>query len=275
MPNLSLPLEPEPAPTLPSTCRLIHGDCLDVMATLQANSVAMVFADLPYGCLSWKHWDVPINLERFWACLKHCSVSKQTVTALAANMMFASMLVGSNSRAYKYELVYKKKQISNFMLAKKRPLCAHEYVLIYFEKQGTYNPQMLPADMRAYPETKDRKSKRGYTNPFFESTTKSVERKNTGGMYPRAVLDNVQDAGKPKLLHPTQKPVSLLEWLIATYTNPGDTVLDPTMGSGTTGYACARLGRSFIGIEKDKTYFDVAAKRIDDERARLGLPQRT
>lgn len=94
-------------------------------------------------------------------------------------------------------------------------------------------------------------------------------------MYPRAVLDNVQDAGKPKLIHPTQKPVALLEWLIATYTNAGDTVLDPVFGSGTTAIACARLGRNFVGIEKDKAYFDVACARIDAERASLGLTPST
>lgn len=262
MATLPLPLEKP----LPSTCTLYHGDCLDVMPTLAPGSVQMVFADLPYGILSHRKWDQCIDLTKFWACLNRLGSSEELVSALAGNMIFCSSLIASNQRKFRYDIVWVKAYASNFLMARKRPLCMHEHILIFSSTKHTYNPQMRDASLRTKTWTKKNPK---LIKANWHASTLHCQAGASGPLFPVSLVQ-AKELRRGRI-HPTQKPVALLEWLIATYTNPGDMVLDPVFGSGTTAIACARLGRNFIGIEKDKTYFDIASKRIAAERERLGL----
>ena len=228
----------------------------------------MVFADMPYGILKKLPWDCAIDLSLFWPRAQTFS-SPETVFVFTASMLFASTLIVSNRGNFKYDLVWEKKLSSSFLLAKHRPMNYHENILVFYKKRGTYNPQMehRKCVRRGRWDAELKKGKHNFID-------KNAERKPyiyTDSIYPKSILAGLNEHTRKQGLHPTQKPVALLEWLVATYTNPGDTVLDPVMGSGTTGVACARLGRNFTGIEKDPQYFATASKRIADERARLGL----
>lgn len=177
------------------------------------------------------------------------------------------------SADFRHDLIWQRTRLTGIFNAKRAPLRCHEHVLIFNGKGGTYNPIM--ETKRPYNVTT-----KSFVSPFYGLTDlPRKDYKNVAKRYPKSIIsvhegdlrNDSLNGRTEKRYHPTQKPVALLEWLIATYTNPGDTVLDPVMGSGTTAIACARLGRNFIGIEKDKTYFDVASKRIAAERERLGL----
>lgn len=226
----------------------------------------MVFADLPYGALKQMAWDVPISSEKMWLALSRICVPR-AAQVFTANMRFALALIASNYRNFSYEIIWEKSLCTSPFLARKRPLPVHELVLI-FNRPNVYNPQMRPESLRAAiaPNWRDKKP---LTDKFFKIERVRATRMS-GPMYPRSVVQGVC-GDRRKSIHPTQKPLPLLEWLIKTYTNPGDTVIDPCMGSGTAGVACARLSRNFVGIEKDSAYFQAASKRIGDERARLGL----
>lgn len=252
---------------------LYQGDCLEVMPTLQAGSVAMVFADLPFGVLSCR-WDSPVDLKQFWKNLQ--SITKtNAVQSFTSTQPFTTSLINSNSKNFSYDLVWCKNSGVGHLLAKKRPMRIHETVLIFNARKGIYRPQMtdghpvLPRTCRA---DKDKSYGANIVQGRKDSTTKR---------YPVSVLAIASDSQRRRgwktvtanYLHPTQKPVALLEWLVATYSNPGDTVLDPVMGSGTTGVACANLGRQFIGIEKDPTYFTAAKARIEAAYASPKPPQ--
>ena len=239
---------------------LHHGDMLDVLPTLAKGSVAMVFADLPYGLLKNRAWDLPIPLSQFWQALYRIVSSAYTV-AMTASMLFASTLVQSNLARFRYDLVWQKHLASNFMMAKKRPLCFHENVLIFGVNSAPYIPQMRPESERVDIRQNNYKSQKKSTGWHGQNTT--IGNNMKGPMYPKSIIITHED--RKNNIHPTQKPVALLEWLIATYTNPGDTVLDPCFGSNTTGVACARLGRKYIGIEKDAEYFRIGKERLERE----------
>lgn len=256
--NDSLPLPLEPA-VAPSTVQLYHGDCLEVMPTLEPKSVAMVFADLPYG-ITRNPWDTPIDLDVLWSCINHITTKPHT-TILTAAHPFAAKIICSNISRFRYDLVWDKKLTTGFLNAKRCPLRRHEQILVFASGATVYNPQMIHGE----PFKKTPRA----LSPNYGHFSIGGPRYSAGARYPTSLIAVPSERKKGN--HPTQKPLALLEWLIATYTNPGDTVLDPTMGSGVAGLACARLGRNFIGIEKDRGYFDIASKRIADERARLGL----
>lgn len=251
---------------------LYQGDCLEIMPTLEDGSVAMCFADLPYGSAKRKttdlSWDSQIAIETFWPHVWRCCTG---VFASTATQPFASSLICSQLRYFRYDLIWHKSNVGGWLNANRAPLRAHESVLVFAKKQSIYNPQKINGKpykcaARKPPLAFEARQKRGSTILL------PTENKN-GKRFPISVLkfDRCKNAG----LHPTQKPVALLEWLIATYTNPGDTVLDPVMGSGTTGVACANLGRRFVGIEKDPTYFAAAKARIEsayaDAQAKLAI----
>lgn len=245
---------------------LHNGDCLEVMPTLPAGSVQMVSADVPYSNFSRRQtanaWDVPINLADMAHQMKQVSTDN-AVWAFTATQPFTSDLVTTWRSRFRYEIIYEKNNASGFLQAKRQPMRAHESVLIFYAGRPTYVPQMTEA-------------KNGWSGG--KSGTKAtnwtgfVRTESRGGLlrYPRSVFRCKAEPHNQRV-HPTQKPVALIEWLIRTYTNEGDTVLDPVFGSGTTAIACLRTGRNFVGIEKDPTYFEVARKRIADEQARLGF----
>jgi len=230
---------------------IYHGDCLEIMPTLPAASVDLVLCDLPYGVTARNAWDAVIPFEPLWA--EYNRVGRGAVV-LTATQPFAAALVMSNAAAFKYEWVWCKQQGTGFLNAKKQPLRSHEQVLVFYRGQPTYNPQMRTG-FKPYVC----KSGRATTN-YGEQV--SVVTESNGERYPLTVVDFGYDKNK---VHPTQKPVALMEYLIKTYTNPGDTVLDNCMGSGTTLVAAKNLGRKAIGIEREEKYCEIAAKRLSRE----------
>lgn len=227
------------------------GDCLDILPTLESNSVDLVLVDLPYGTTACK-WDSIIPLDKLWEQYNRICKEDGAMVFTAAQP-FTTILATSNLENFRYEWIWEKPQGTNPMNAKVMPLKSHENILVFYRKKPVYNPQMW------------------YSTPYtgFSSDTSKIgevygkaqskHRDNPdGSRYPKTVLKFKQEKG----LHPTQKPVELMEYLIKTYTNEGDVVLDNTMGSGTTGVACVNSGRKFIGIESDSQYFKVAEERI-------------
>jgi len=231
---------------------LRHGDCLEVMASLPAGIVDMVMCDPPYGTTACK-WDAIIPLAPMWVQLKRL-VKPNAAIVMTAGQPFTSALVMSNPKMFKYDWVWQKPKGTGHLNAKKMPMRDKEDVLVFYAAQCTYNPQMSVGA----PFGKKTGSKQQSGTTGAHGDNRSI---NRGTRHPKQILqfDVVGRGG----LHPTQKPVALMEYLIKTYTNEGQVVLDFTMGSGTTGVACANTGRKFIGIEKDDTYFKVASDRIE------------
>ena len=228
---------------------LWHGDCLELMKDIPDGSVDMVLCDMPYGTTR-NNWDRVIPLDSLWKEYKRV-VKKNGAIVLFAQTPFDKILGASNLDMLKYEWIWEKSQGTGHLNAKKMPMKAHENVLVFYKRLPTYNPQMREGK----PYTC--KSGRGSTN-YRE--LKSVITENKGYRYPIDILKFNSDKG----FHTTQKPVELCEYLIKTYTNEGETVLDNCMGSGSTGAACVNTNRQFIGIELDEGYFNIAKKRIEE-----------
>jgi site-specific DNA-methyltransferase (adenine-specific) len=230
------------------TIELIEGDCLEIMRELPDASIDMVLADLPYGTTQNK-WDSVLPLDQLWAA--YWRVCKPTAAVvLTAAQPFASALVMSELATFKYEWVWVKSKITGVLNAKKMPVRKHELVLVFARAPTTYNAQGLVA--------KGTVTKQGGNSDNYGARSSDAYVQEWTN-WPRDVLEIASEGATD---HPTQKPVALMEYLTRTYTNEGDTVLDNTMGSGTTGVACANTGRNFIGIEKDAGYFDIACKRL-------------
>jgi site-specific DNA-methyltransferase (adenine-specific) len=230
---------------------LLHGDCLEIMPALESSSVDMVLCDLPYGVTARNPWDSIIPFHLLWA--EYGRIVKESgAFVFTATQPFASALVMSKPEWFKYEWIWRKQQGTGFLNSKKQPLRNHEQVLIFYRKQPTYNPQMTVG--------KPYRCLSGEGSTDYGKQVRVVT-DNRGERYPLTVQEFIYDKNK---VHPTQKPTALMEYLIGTYTNEGDTVLDNCMGSGTTGVACNNLGREFIGIEKSLEYFQVAQSRIEE-----------
>lgn len=233
--------------------QLHHGDCLALMAPIPDQSVDMIMCDLPYGTTQNK-WDAVIPFDALWKAYRRIC---RGAIVLTAAQPFTSALVMSQPDLFKYSWVWNKSKVTGVLNAKKQPLRNHEDVLVFYAQQPTYNPQGLEAcSKRAGTGVAKGKSSGNY-GAITQTEDGTYEQTATG--YPRSVL---QIASEGKTVHPTQKPVALMEYLIRTYTNPDDVVLDNCMGSGTTGVACANTGRGFIGIERDDKYFQIAEDRV-------------
>jgi site-specific DNA-methyltransferase (adenine-specific) len=233
---------------------LIQGECLDVMSKLPENSVDMVLCDLPYG-VTQNSWDIRISLPDLWSAY-HRLCKPHAAIVLTATQPFTSMLVMSNLKEFKQELIWDKKKGSNPLLANKRIMSSHEDILVFNGK--IYHPQMTEGAPYSIPRTGGNHTNSivgGVANPNFVQKTKDTSKR-----FPLSVLPYSIHCGSK--LHPNQKPVGLMRYLIETYTDPGMTILDNTMGSGTTGVACKESGRKFIGIESDPKIFDVSRYRI-------------
>jgi site-specific DNA-methyltransferase (adenine-specific) len=236
---------------------LINADCLDAMRDIPDGSVDMVLTDPPYGTTACK-WDSVIPFEPMWEHLKRITKPNGAIV-LTASQPFTSALVMSNVKMFKYDWVWNKARPTGVLNAKIQPLRNKEDILVFYSKQPTYNPQGL-LQVNKVVGTGATKANRAGNATGLITQTETGKYLQKNGNYPRQVL-----AFKNAIstLHPTQKPVALMEYLIKTYTNAGETVLDFTMGSGSTGVACKNLGRSFIGIEMDADYFAAASKRIN------------
>lgn len=236
--------------------KLYNGDCLEVMKEIEDNSVDMILCDLPYGVTKNK-WDSVIPLDIIWKEYNRI-IKDNGAIILFSQDLFSVNLIMSNIKMYKYKLFWKKDRPSGFLNAKRMPLKDVEEILIFYKKQPTYNPQMW--------EGKESHSVGKVEGEDFcknNNNYGNFGRVNTKGnlKYPRQVLE--YNRPHPPV-HPTQKPVDLLEYLVKTYTNEGDIVLDNCMGSGSTGAACMNTNRRFIGIELDENYFNIAKNRIEE-----------
>lgn len=231
--------------------KLLQGDCLELLSTIPDSSVDLLLVDLPYGTTACK-WDEVIPLDLLWE--QYNRICKESAAMIfTAVQPFTTTLASSNIRNFKYEWIWEKPQGTNPMNAKHMPLKSHENVLIFYRKKPTYNPQMWKSTPYSGFQSDTSKIGEVYGN------AKSKHRDNPEGTrYPKTILKFKQEKG----FHPTQKPVALMEYLIKTYSNENETVLDNTMGSGTTGVACVNTNRKFIGIELEEKYFDVAKERI-------------
>lgn len=241
--------------------QLYNGDCLEIMQQLieQGVKVDAVITDPPYGTTKCQ-WDSIIPFDKMWGLLKQIRKDESPIL-LFGNEPFNSYLRISNVDEYRYDIYWQKERATNIFQLKKRPAKVIETINVFYKKQCTYNPQMVKYEG----PLRTNKVKDGKLGTLIDNNEKKpFEYQDKGVRYPLQIVQFKRDILTSNL-HPTQKPVALMEYLVKTYTNEGDTVLDFTMGSGTTGVACKNLNRNFIGIELDKTYFEIAKDRIEVE----------
>lgn len=242
--------------------QLMQGDCLEMMKYIPDGSVDMILCDLPYGRTKNK-WDIGIDLDRLWEQYKRI-IKKRGCIALFAQTPFDKVLGNSNLAMLKYEWIWEKPMATGRLNCNFAPMKAHENILIFSKSASCFvkNKDNSMVFIPQMTEGKPYKAISGKASTNYDTKwAKEQLTINNGTRYPRDVIKVPHDKSK---LHPTQKPVALLEYLIRTYTNEGDTVLDNCMGSGSTGVACVNTGRNFIGIELDKQYFEIAEKRIKE-----------
>lgn len=229
------------------------GDCFDVLPTIDTGSIDLVCADVPYGTTECK-WDSVLDLERMWLELYRVAKENAAIIIFSAQP-FTSVLVASNLKHWRSEWIWEKGNATGFLNAKRQPLRAHENIEVFYRRQPTYNPQCTHGHER-------RTSKRKSVNSVCYGKAFTLTEYDSTSRYPRDVQFFSSDKQKGNF-HSTQKPVALLRYLIETYSNPGETVLDFTMGSGTAGVACQKASRNFIGIEKDSAIYQVACHRTE------------
>jgi site-specific DNA-methyltransferase (adenine-specific) len=238
--------------------KLYNADCLDIMQEMPNKSIDMILCDLPYGVTANIEWDKSlIDLTKLWS--EYFRIAKyDTAILLMGQQPFVTDLICSCRGIFRYDLIWEKTMPTCGLNANKMPLRKHEIILVFYQSLPTYNPQFTKGKKYVKDRPALSTTGSGIYNPIETDFTKE----NLGVRYPTSILKFSN--GNNQNIHPTQKPVALFEYLIKTYSNEGDMVLDNCMGSGTTGVACANSGRDFIGIEKEKVYFDAAKKRIEN-----------
>lgn len=243
-----------------SNIKLMQGDCLEEMKKIPDGSIDMVLTDPPYGTTACK-WDSIIPLEPMWEQLKRIIKPNGAIVMFGVEP-FSSLLRCSNLKQFKYDWVWQKDKATNHLNAKRMPMRRNEIISVFYKSQCLYTPQLQSKDPKNIrPPTTKRKQAENYG----AMTAESVRKIPVNMSYPNETLQFRGCFGdKGKSLHPTQKPVALMEYLIRTYTNEDETVLDFTMGSGSTGVAAKNLNRKFIGIELDAGYFEIAKERINN-----------
>jgi len=237
--------------------QIIHGDCLKIMPLLPDKSIDMILCDLPYGTTACK-WDNIIPFKPLWEQYERI-IKDNGAIVLTASQPFTTVLINSNIKRFRYSWVWEKEQGVNFLMAKKQPLKVHEDICVFSKKQTVYYPQMT--------EGKPYISGKGDSGEVT-GRVKKIQTKNNGTRYPKSVIRFKRETG----LHSTQKPVALFEYLIKTYTQPGEIVLDNCAGSFTTAVACDNTNRNWICIEKEEEYCNIGLTRVNDNRERLSLP---
>ena len=249
------------------------GDCLELMNSIPDGSIDMILCDLPYGTTACK-WDNVIPFEPLWEQYNRI-IKDNGAICLFGSEPFSSALRMSNIKNFKYDWIWEKHKPSNFALAKKQPMKYHETISVFYKKQCMYNPQMINRIDRRV-EVGQKNNEIGMTINLGElNSLKSVEHDyrnyNANFKLPSSIIKipAVVSTSKEKQPHPTQKPVELLEYLIKTYTNEGEIVLDNCMGSGSTCVACVNTNRHYIGFELDPQYYDIACKRLDEVKGGL------
>ena len=240
---------------------LYHGDCIEIMKQLINDGVRVdcIITDLPYGTTPCP-WDIIIPFEDMWECINKI-IKPNGAVVLFGQEPFSSLLRVSNIKNYKYDWIWKKERLTNVFQVKRRPGKVVENISVFYKKQPTYNPQKTKY------EGPLRSNKIGDNAGFSITQTggggpKPIQYHDDGTRYPLQIIEFNRDSMYEEKYHPTQKPIELLEYLIKTYTNEGEIVLDFTMGSGSTGVACKNLNRKFIGIELNEEYYNISNKRI-------------
>jgi site-specific DNA-methyltransferase (adenine-specific) len=245
--------------------QLFQGDCLKLMGDLPDKSVDLILCDLPYGTTEIK-WDKPLPFEPMWEQYERI-IKNSGAILLFSSQPFTTDLINSNRKMFKYEIIWEKTMKSGYLNAKKMPLRVHENIVVFYKELPTYNPQKFTVTSNSIGRTR-KQSFHTKENQYSAFEKADWSYTDTGERFPVDVIKfsnwNGTLFGKKKnaVKHPTQKPVALCEYLVLTYTNPGDTVMDNCMGSGTTGVSCVKSGRNFIGMEINQDYFAIAQKRI-------------
>lgn len=244
--------------------KIYHGDCLKLMPQyVEDKSIDLILADLPYGTTNCR-WDSPIDLPSLWKEYKRV-IKDNGAILLFAQTPFDKVLGASNLKMLRYEWIWEKTQATGHLNAKKMPMKAHENILAFYKKLPTYNPQKTTGHPRKVSKSYQRdicikRKEEKYGNDYLYGKETSAPDYDSTERYPRSVLTFPTDK-QTNNLHPTQKPLALIEYFVETYTNEGDTVLDNVAGSGTTGEACINLGRNFILMEKELKYYDICLER--------------
>ena len=232
--------------------KIYNMDCIEGMKQLDSNCIDMILCDLPYGVTARNKWDIIIPFDKLWKQYERI-IKDNGAIVFTATEPFSSELIVSNKILFRYDLIWKKPNPTGFLNSNRMPLRGHEQILIFYKKLPIYNPQMT--DGRPY-----KANRSGRTSINYQDT-KLTSGIYDGKRYPISVIKFQRDKEK---LHPTQKPLALFEYLIKTYTNENDLVLDNCMGSGTTAVACKQTNRRYIGFEISKEYCDIANKRLDN-----------
>jgi site-specific DNA-methyltransferase (adenine-specific) len=242
--------------------QIILGDCLEKMKDIPDNSIDFILTDLPYGVTARNKWDSVIDFKELWKQWNRIK-KPETVITLTAQNPFSTVLINSNPEQFRYDLVWDKILSSGFLNANRQPLRVHEYVLVFYDKLGVYNPQKIKGSPTHSRGIKNQTQTQNYG--------KYVPSNNINDMkFPTSII-RLQKVQSGKCLHPTQKPVELFEYLIKTYSNEGDLVLDCCAGSGTTAIACLNTKRDYICIEKEPKYFEIMKNRITEHKSKLLL----
>ena len=231
--------------------KIYNEDCLEGMKRIDDKSIDMILCDLPYG-MTYNKWDTVIPLDKLWEQYERI-IKDNGAIVLTAQTPFDKVLGTSNLKMLRYEWIWEKENATGFLNAKKQPLRKHENILVFYKRLPLYNPQMGKG--KSYTAVRKEKPSLNYYNN--QKMTKTV---SDGERYPVSIIKFNRDKEK---LHPTQKPVALFEYLIKTYTDEGEIVLDNCIGSGTTAVACLNTNRNFIGFEKEEKYYNIANKRIE------------
>jgi site-specific DNA-methyltransferase (adenine-specific) len=237
--------------------KIICGDAIDEMSKLPDKSIDMILCDLPYGTTQCK-WDTVIPFDSLWEQYRRIIKDKGAIV-LTASQPFTSNLVMSNPKLFRYSLVWEKSKSTGYLNSKKMPMRSHEDILVFYKSLPIYNPQMV--DGKPYDKGKAHRPTEVYREQKGEIHVKN----DSGQRYPRSVQYFKTAESEGVVYHPTQKPISLMEWLIKTYTNEGDIVLDNCICSGTTAIACIRTNRKYIGIDIDESYINITTERISNE----------
>lgn len=251
------------------TDRIYHMDCMEGMRRMAAGSIDAVIADLPYGVLNRTNdaagWDRQLPLDELWEQYRRITKPESPII-LFAQGIFSARLMLSQPQMWRYNLVWRKDRVTGHLNAKRMPLRQHEDIIVFYRRQPVYHPQMTPCP----PERRNhgRRKTEGFTNRCYGAMTLSPVR-IADDKYPTSVIFVPKEHRSGAFYHPTQKPVALIEYLIRTYTDEGDVVLDNCIGSGTTAVAALRAGRHFVGFETEAAYCEIAERRIAQERERM------
>ncbi len=242
---------------------IIKGDCIEVMKDIPSRSVDLILTDMPYGMLNKSNpeakWDKEVSLPSLWNHYKRI-IKENGAILLFGQGLFAAKLIMSNPKWFRYDLVWDKDRKSNFLNCKKMPMRQHEQVLVFYDKPPTYNPQMVFAGRWKWNHSRGNQEKEQTNNCFGK--IRAVETIISDYKYPGTIVRFPKGHSRQDMLHPTAKPVNLLRWLIRTYSNEGDLVLDSFAGSGSTLIAAIEEKRDFIGIELSERYFEICKKRV-------------